>query len=74
MELNVGDVVILKSGSVPMTVIRVEEDNVACQWYNEMEGTFPTMDFVPEALQAMDDDEDFYAEEDEEEFETEDDL
>ena len=74
MELNIGDVVILKSGSMPMTVINVEENNVTCQWYSVLDGTFPTMDFVPEALQAMVDDDYYSAEEGEEEFESEEDL
>lgn len=74
MELNIGDVVVLRSGSIPMTVIGTETGNkVTCQWYNEMEGTFPAMSFVTDALMVMDDDDDLF-EEDEEVYEEEDEL
>ena len=32
MELKPGDVVTLKSGGHPLTVVEVNEDNVSCLW------------------------------------------
>ena len=32
MDLKPGDVVILKSGGHPLSVVEVNEDNVACVW------------------------------------------
>jgi uncharacterized protein YodC (DUF2158 family) len=37
MELKAGDVVMLKSGGQPMTVVDVKEDEVLCLWMG-MEG------------------------------------
>jgi uncharacterized protein YodC (DUF2158 family) len=37
MELKAGDVVMLKSGGQPLTVVEVKEDNVLCVWMG-MEG------------------------------------
>ncbi len=70
MTLAAGDVVILKSGGHPMTVIAVEEDQADCIWTGE-EGdlfreTIPTI--ALEVARELDED----AEEDEaEEEETE---
>ena len=48
MTFKVGDVVILKSGSPPMTVTAVEGDQVTCVWFEHVgtknqkkSGTFP---------------------------------
>ncbi len=52
-ELKVGDVVILKSGSVKMTIEEIDEDNVFCVWFEGTQpqrGDFPAitlMKFVP---------------------------
>ncbi len=35
MALSPGDVVMLKSGGLPMTVTSVVEDNVTCVWMSE---------------------------------------
>ncbi|OAF01740.1 hypothetical protein AYJ54_04140 [Bradyrhizobium centrolobii] len=37
MELKAGDVVMLKSGGQPLTVVEVKEDEVLCLWMG-MEG------------------------------------
>jgi uncharacterized protein YodC (DUF2158 family) len=37
MELKAGDVVMLKSGGQPLTVVEVKEDDVLCLWMG-MEG------------------------------------
>ena len=67
MTLAAGDVVILKSGGYPMTVIAVEEDQADCIWTGE-EGdlfreTIPTI--ALEVARELDED----AEEDEAEAE-----
>lgn len=46
-----------------MTVAKVDGDTVGCIWFNEMEGTFPSLDFIKDTLDVIDED-DF----DEEEF------
>ena len=35
MDLKPGDVVVLKSGGHPMTVVEVHDDAVACLWMGE---------------------------------------
>ena len=44
-QLVVGDVVVLKSGSLPMTVEEVEDGDISCVWQNDQRkierGTFP---------------------------------
>ena len=69
MELKIGDIVILKSGSIPMTVASIEGDKVNAVYYNENEGTFATVPFVAETLEVIDEDdmfdEDDYDEDDE---------
>jgi uncharacterized protein YodC (DUF2158 family) len=59
MELNIGDVVLLKSGSIPMTVIAKNGETVMTQWYSEEDGSFPTMNFVAAALEVLDEDDMF---------------
>jgi uncharacterized protein YodC (DUF2158 family) len=80
MELKPGDVVTLKSGGHPLTVVEVNADNVACLWMGS-EGdlfreTLPLAVLEPiEAEDSEDEDEDEHdededeAEEDEEEDE-----
>ncbi|QUS38358.1 DUF2158 domain-containing protein [Tardiphaga alba] len=67
MELKAGDVVMLKSGGVPLTVADVDGNDIECVWLGE-EGdlfreTLPRA-VLEVALLATDDDED---EEDEDE-------
>ena len=42
---EVGDVVVLKSGSLPMTVEEIEDKDISCVWQNDQRkierGTFP---------------------------------
>jgi hypothetical protein len=68
MELNIGDIVLLKSGSIPMTIIAKNGETVQTQWYSEEDGAFPTMNFVSAALEVIEED-DMY--DDEDEFEEE---
>jgi uncharacterized protein YodC (DUF2158 family) len=74
MELKPGDVVILKSGGHPLSVVEVNGDNVACVWMgNEGDLFRETLPLaVLELVDADDEDEDDDEEDDDEE-ETEDD-
>lgn len=50
-QFNVGDVVVLKSGSDPMTVKIVGNDNkIYCLWY--INGDFKGHEFPPDALKT----------------------
>ena len=75
MDLKPGDVVVLKSGGHPLSVVEVKDGNVACVWMG-VEGdlfreTLPLA--VLELAEAdHDDDEDDDEEEDEDEDEDED--
>ena len=74
MELKPGDVVILKSGGHPLSVVEVKDDKVACVWMGN-EGdlfreTLPLAVLELAEADTSDDDED---EDDEEEEDTEDD-
>jgi uncharacterized protein YodC (DUF2158 family) len=75
MELKPGDVVTLKSGGHPLTVVEVNADNISCLWMG-VEGdlfreTLPLAALEPvEAEDSEDEDED---EQDEDEDEAEDD-
>ena len=76
MELKPGDVVILKSGGHPLSVVEVKDDKVACVWMgNEGDLFRETLPLavleLAEADTSDDDDED--DDEDEEEEEEEDD-
>ena len=78
MDLKPGDVVILKSGGHPLSVVEVKDDKVACVWMgNEGDLFRETLPLaVLELADTSDDDEDDdddEDEEDEEEEETEDD-
>ena len=75
MELKPGDVVILKSGGHPLSVVEVKDDKVACVWMGN-EGdlfreTLPLAVLELAEADTSDDDED--DDEDEEEEEEEDD-
>ena len=74
MDLKPGDVVILKSGGHPLSVVEVNEDKVACVWMgNEGDLFRETLPLaVLELVDADDEDEDDDEEDDDEE-ETEDD-
>lgn len=39
-DFKVGDVVRLKSGSMPMTVANIKQDFIECKWFNQV-GDFP---------------------------------
>ena len=74
MELKPGDVVILKSGGHPLTVVEVKDGSVACVWMG-VEGdlfreTLPLA--VLELAETDTDDEDEDEDDDEEEDEDED--
>ena len=77
MELKPGDVVILKSGGHPLSVVEVKDDKVACVWMgNEGDLFRETLPLavleLAEADTSDDDDED--EEEDDEEEEDEEDT
>jgi uncharacterized protein YodC (DUF2158 family) len=73
MAFEPGDVVILKSGGQPMTVVAASEEDITCIWLGEDGELF--REAIPsvalESLHADEDDED--EEEDDEEDEHEDD-
>ena len=73
MELKPGDVVMLKSGGHPLSVVEVKDGNVVCVWMgNEGDLFRETLPLaVLELVDADDEDED--DEEDDDEEETEDD-
>ena len=73
MELKPGDVVILKSGGHPLSVVEVKDDKVACVWMGN-EGdlfreTLPLAVLELAEADTSDDDEDDDEEEDEEDTE-----
>jgi uncharacterized protein YodC (DUF2158 family) len=78
MELKPGDVVMLKSGGHPLTVVEVNADNVSCLWMGS-EGdlfreTLPLAVLEPvEAEDSEDDEDEDEGDEDEDEDESEDD-
>jgi uncharacterized protein YodC (DUF2158 family) len=75
MDLKPGDVVILKSGGHPLSVVEVNEGNVACVWMgNEGDLFRETLPLaVLELADTSDDDEEDDEEEDNDDEETEDD-
>jgi uncharacterized protein YodC (DUF2158 family) len=67
MDLKPGDVVTLKSGGHPLTVVEVKEDEVACLWMGG-EGDDLFRETLPLAvLERAEHDEDHEDEDDEEE-------
>ncbi|NOJ38246.1 YodC family protein [Bradyrhizobium australiense] len=75
MDLKPGDVVILKSGGHPLTVVEVKDGNVACVWMgNEGDLFRETLPLaVLELAEAETSDDEEEDDEDEEEDEEEDD-
>ena len=76
MELKPGDVVILKSGGHPLSVVEVKDDKVACVWMgNEGDLFRETLPLavleLAEADTSDDDDEDDDEEDEEDEEEEE---
>jgi uncharacterized protein YodC (DUF2158 family) len=63
MAYVAGDVVILKSGGQPMTVVSADDDDIECVWLGE-EGEFFRHTIPAIALQAAPQDEDEDEEED----------
>jgi uncharacterized protein YodC (DUF2158 family) len=75
MDLKPGDVVVLKSGGHPMTVVEVHDDAVACLWMGEEGDLF--REALPLAVLELAEiegsgDEDDDVEEDDDEHEEED--
>ena len=74
MDLKPGDVVILKSGGHPLSVVEVNGDNVACVWMgNEGDLFRETLPLAVLELVDTDDEDEDDDEEDDDEEETEDD-
>jgi uncharacterized protein YodC (DUF2158 family) len=75
MELKPGDVVMLKSGGHPITVVEVDEDKVECLWMGTDGDLFrETLPLVAlESLDPEDDDEEDDKEDDDEEEEDDED-
>ena len=78
MDLKPGDVVILKSGGHPLSVVEVNEDKVACVWMGNEGDLF--RETLPLAVLELaegdpsdDEDEDEEEDDDDDEEETEDD-
>ena len=73
MELKAGDIVVLKSGSQPLTVVDVKGNEVLCLWMG-VEGNLYRETLPLVALELVEDeDEDEEDEEDEEEEEEDED-
>ena len=74
MELKPGDVVILKSGDHPLSVVEVKDDKVACVWMgNEGDLFRETLPLAVLELADTSDDEDEDGDEEEEDEEDDDD-
>jgi len=75
MDLKPGDVVMLKSGGLPVTVAEVSEDTVECLWMGEkgdlFRETLPIAVLERAEIDASDEDED--GEDDDEEDEDDED-
>jgi len=72
MELKPGDVVMLKSGGHPLTVVEVEDDKVECLWMG-VDGDLFRETLTLVALESADLDPDEEEDDEEEEDEEEDD-
>jgi uncharacterized protein YodC (DUF2158 family) len=66
MELKPGDVVILKSGGHPLSVVEVKDGNVACVWMG-VEGDLFRETLPLAVLELVDEDEDEEEEDEDEE-------
>lgn len=74
MDLKPGDVVILKSGGHPLTVVEVKDGNVACVWMGVEGDLFrETLPLAVLELAEADTDDEEDEDEDEDEEEDEDD-
>ena len=74
MDLKPGDVVILKSGGHPLSVVEVKDGNVVCVWMgNEGDLFRETLPLAVLELVDTDDEDEDDDEEDDDEEETEDD-
>ncbi|UGA44884.1 YodC family protein [Bradyrhizobium quebecense] len=77
MELKPGDVVMLKSGGHPITVVEVDEDKVECLWMGTdgdlFRETLPLVALESTEIDPEDDEEDDEEEDDEEDDEEEED-
>ena len=75
MELKPGDVVMLKSGGHPLTVVEVDEDKVECLWMGTdgdlFRETLPLVALESAEIDPEDDEEDDEEEDDEEDDEEE---
>lgn len=70
MELKTGDVVMLKSGSQPLTVAEVKGDDILCLWMGSEGDLFrETLPLATLELLEIEDDEDEDEEEDDEDNE-----
>lgn len=71
MDIKPGDVVMLKSGGLPLTVASVEDDNVTCVWMSDdgvlFHDTLPAavLDLLELDLEGDDDEEEDEEEDDE---------
>lgn len=73
MDLKPGDVVVLKSGGHPLTVVEVKDGNVACVWMGVEGDLFrETLPLAVLELAEADTDDDEEEDEDEDEDEEED--
>lgn len=73
MELKPGDVVILKSGGLPVTVAEVHDQAIVCLWMGEEGDLFrETLPAAVLEMAMMDDPEDEEEEDDEDESEDDD--
>jgi len=73
MDLKPGDVVTLKSGGHPLTVVEVNEDAVACLWMGDEGDLFrETLPLAVLELAVSEDSEDEDEDEDEDEEDSED--
>ncbi|UGY01149.1 DUF2158 domain-containing protein [Bradyrhizobium quebecense] len=77
MELKPGDVVMLKSGGHPITVVEVDEDKVECLWMGTdgdlFRETLPLVALESAEIDPEDDEQDDEEEDDEEDDEEEED-
>ena len=78
MELKPGDVVMLKSGGHPITVVEVDEDKVECLWMGTdgdlFRETLPLVALESTELDPEDDEEEDDEDEDDEELDLDEEL
>ena len=49
-EFKTGDIVVLKSGSVTMTISSIKDDRIECRWYDVESNSFKLSHFNPQVL------------------------